>query len=123
MNKTIKIRKLIKDASLGERQIEEAMQQCLKMQTRSEVDCCSKCPLRRDKHCYATLLKNLYARSYLDLYAFASFLKKHSDFILRDEADENDIVGCIDTSTLSKKLDAFFGELGITIEGDAEDDV
>lgn len=123
MKKIINIRKLIKDATLSKEQIEEALKQCLKMQTRSEVDCCSRCPLRRDKHCYATLLKNLYAQSYLDLYAFASFMKKHSDFILRDEADENDIVGCIDTSTLSKKLDAFFSELDITIEGDTEDDV
>lgn len=116
MKITIKTSECIKNMTLINSELHNAVKCCLNMAKASEVDCCSRCPLKRYNKCYNKLIKELYARCYIYVIDFVEHLKLNVDFILQDESGENPIAFCIDVDKLDKHLQKYFNNIGIELE-------
>ena len=88
-------------------QILEAIKCCIKMCTKNEHDCCSKCPYKRDRGCYTTLLTDLLFYVEHDVFALVEWLKKHTDGEILNFAGDEVLFSYVDVSKLDEKLDKF----------------
>ena len=84
-------------------QILEAIKQCQRMTLKSEQDCCSKCPYKKEYFCYKHLIKDLKWYVVNDISSFVDYLKDNPDGSIQNFEDTETLFEYVEVGHLNKK--------------------